>query len=48
LLYASDYWHFDAGYFDSVKEVWERSDLSESSKRNLLSYNAARLYNLKV
>ncbi len=46
LLYASDYWHFDAGYFDTVKEIWERPDLSETSKRRLLHDNAARLYNL--
>ena len=45
-LYASDYWHFDAGYFDSVKEIWERADLTQTTKRRLLHDNAARFYNL--
>jgi predicted TIM-barrel fold metal-dependent hydrolase len=46
LMYASDYPPWDCAYPDSVRQLRERTDLSEASKRQLLGENAARLYGL--
>ena len=46
LVYASDYWHFDARFPGTVKEISERANLSMAEKRRLLGENAARLYGL--
>jgi predicted TIM-barrel fold metal-dependent hydrolase len=44
LVYASDYYHWDCHFPDTVKMVVERNDLSEQSKKRILSENAAQLY----
>jgi predicted TIM-barrel fold metal-dependent hydrolase len=46
LIYASDYSHWDCLCPDSVKIVYERSDLSDGLKRKILSENAARLFGI--
>ncbi len=46
LLYASDYWHWDATFPGSVKALQERTDLPEDAKRLILGENAKRLYKL--
>jgi len=46
LIYASDYSHWDCLCPDSVKMVYERSDLSDRLKRKILSENAARLFGI--
>jgi len=33
-------------YPDSAKELWERNDLSEQTKRKILGENAKRVYGL--
>ncbi len=48
ILYASDYWHFDAKFPGSVKTILEKKGLSETAKRKLLYDNASRLYKLSV
>ncbi len=48
LLYASDYWHWDAKFPDSVRSVTARKTLSDQQKKMLLRDNAIRLYNLKT
>ena len=45
LLYASDWPHWD---FDLPGVIWDLPFLSEDAKRNILGFNAARLYNLEV
>ncbi len=46
LLYASDYPHWDMDFPDSVRELWERTDLSPQARRKILAENARRLYRL--
>lgn len=46
LVYASDYCHWDCTCPDSVKLLYERTDLSDGLKRKILSENAAHLFNL--
>jgi len=46
LICTSDYSHWDCLCPDSVKMVYERSDLSEGLKRKILSENAARLFGI--
>ena len=46
LLYASDYYHWDCHFPDSVSELVERTDLSEDAKRQILGGNARTLYAL--
>ncbi len=46
VLYASDYCHWDCNFPDTVKAINQREDLSERSKKRILSENAARLYGL--
>ena len=48
ILYASDYWHFDASYFGSVQELLDRKDIPQSAKRKILHDNAVRLFGLRV
>jgi predicted TIM-barrel fold metal-dependent hydrolase len=45
LVYASDWPHWD---FDLPSTVWDLPFLDEDAKRNILGYNAARLFNLEV
>lgn len=44
--YASDYFHWDCKFPDTVRTVVERDDLDEAARRRILSENAARLYRL--
>ena len=48
ILYASDYWHFDAKFPGSVKTIVEKPGLSPAAKRKLLYENASRLYKVTV
>jgi predicted TIM-barrel fold metal-dependent hydrolase len=47
LLFASDYWHWDAKFPDSVRAVTRREDLSEDAKRQILWDTPARLYGIE-
>ena len=44
IVYASDYPHWDAIFPDSVRAISERAELSESTRRKILSENAARMF----
>ena len=44
VVYASDYYHWDCAFPDTVKIVAERTDISQSAKRKILLDNARRLY----
>ena len=44
ILYASDYYHWDCAFPDSVKLLAERSDLDPAAKTRILGGNAAELY----
>ena len=46
IIYASDYYHWDCAFPDTVKMLAERTDLSEKTKKKIFSDNAAKLYNL--
>ena len=46
ILYASDYYHWDCAFPDSVKLLAERGDLSDDAKAKILGGNAARMYAL--
>ena len=46
LIYASDYSHWDCMCPDSVKAIYERTDISDGLKKKILSENAARLFKL--
>ena len=45
LLYASDWPHWD---FDLPSTIWDLPFLDENAKRNILGYNAARIFNLDI
>jgi predicted TIM-barrel fold metal-dependent hydrolase len=45
LLFASDWPHWD---FDLPSRIWDLAFLDEDAKRNILGYNAARIFNLKI
>jgi predicted TIM-barrel fold metal-dependent hydrolase len=44
LVYASDYYHWDCKFPDTVKILTERNDVSETSKKRILGENALRMY----
>jgi uncharacterized protein len=44
VVYASDYYHWDCAFPDTVKIVAEREDLSASAKKKILETNPRRLY----
>ena len=44
VVYASDYYHWDCTFPDTVKIVAERTDLSASAKKKILDDNPRRLY----
>lgn len=44
ILYASDYYHWDCAFPNSVKLLAERSDLDPAAKTRILGGNAAELY----
>ena len=46
IIYASDYPHWDCEYPESVNKVLNRTDITETVKRKILSDNGARLYSL--
>ena len=46
VVYASDYYHWDCAFPDTVKIVAERPDLSASAKKKILETNPQRLYKL--
>jgi predicted TIM-barrel fold metal-dependent hydrolase len=46
LIYASDYYHWDCAFPDTVKMLAERNDLSDKTKKRIFSENATKLYNL--
>lgn len=46
VVYASDYYHWDCAFPNTVKIVAERDDLSASAKKKVLETNPKRLYNL--
>jgi predicted TIM-barrel fold metal-dependent hydrolase len=46
VVYASDYYHWDCAFPDTVKIVAERDDLSSSAKKKILETNPQRLYKL--
>ena len=46
VVYASDYWHFDAEFFGSVAQIRDNPSLSASAKRKMLGENAVRLFGL--
>ena len=44
LVYASDYYHWDCKFPDTVKILAERNDVSETSKKRIFGENAQRMY----
>jgi uncharacterized protein len=44
IVYASDYYHWDCSFPDTVKMIVERNDLSDASKRKILGDNGKRMY----
>ena len=44
IVYASDYYHWDCSFPDTVKMILDRGDLSERSKARILGENASRFY----
>ena len=48
ICYASDYYHWDSVFPDSVKILAERTDLDAHARSRLFAGNAARLYRLPL
>ncbi len=48
ICYASDYYHWDSVFPDSVKILAERADLDPHARTGLFAANAARLYALPL
>jgi predicted TIM-barrel fold metal-dependent hydrolase len=46
IVYASDYYHWDCAFPDTVKLIAERNDISDTSKKRILGDNAKVLYPL--
>ena len=46
ILYASDYYHWDCAFPESVKLLADRGDLGDDAKAKILGGNAARMYAL--
>jgi len=46
IVYASDFPHWDNSYPQSIDEIRDRGDLSDTQKQKLLGDNARRLYGL--
>jgi hypothetical protein len=44
LVYASDYYHWDCKFPDTVKILAERNDVADASKKKILGENAKRMY----
>ncbi|MBT5943272.1 MAG: amidohydrolase family protein, partial [Rhodospirillaceae bacterium] len=45
MLFASDWPHWD---FDLPATIWDLPFLDEAAKRNILGYNAARIFDLEI
>jgi len=43
ILYASDYYHWDCSFPDTVKKLAERTDVGERTKKKIFTDNPARL-----
>lgn len=46
ILYASDYYHWDCAFPETVKFIVERNDLSEATKKRILGENAKKFFAL--
>jgi predicted TIM-barrel fold metal-dependent hydrolase len=46
IVYASDYYHWDCSFPDTVKLIAERNDISQDTKKRILGDNAKVLYPL--
>ena len=46
IVYASDYYHWDCAFPDTVKLIAERNDLSDSTKKKIFSENSKKLFQL--
>ncbi len=46
IVYASDYYHWDCSFPDTVKQIAQRTELSDATKKRILSENSKRLYPL--
>jgi len=46
IVYASDYYHWDCAFPDTVKLIAERNDISDASKKKILGDNAKTMYPL--
>ena len=46
ILYASDYWHWDAKFPGTVDEVLDNQRILDDAKRKILGENAARFYKI--
>lgn len=46
IVYASDYYHWDCSFPDTVRQIVERGDVSQSSKTRILGENARALYHV--
>ena len=46
IVYASDYYHWDCAFPDTVKLIAERNDVSDETKKRILCENARGLYPL--
>ena len=44
LLYSSDYPHWDGNFPNTTRNLLDRADISEESKRNIIGANAQRFY----
>lgn len=46
-MYATDWPHWDGDYPESLHEMWQREDLTETQRANVLGGTAMRFYGLK-
>ena len=46
IFYASDFPHWDHGFPGNIKELRDRADVSEDTKRTILATTARRMYGL--
>jgi hypothetical protein len=46
IMYASDFPHWDHSYPKSVKELADRTDVSDEDKRKVLAANARKFYKI--
>lgn len=46
IVYASDYYHWDCSFPDTVKMIAERTDISKKNKENIFTNNPRKMYQL--